>query len=634
MKHIEEQLKQLPDRPGVYLMKNEIDEIIYVGKAKSLRKRVRSYFRKGNHTYKTKILVTHIKDFDYIVTDTEVEAYILEANLINKYQPIYNIRLKDDKSYPYIKVTLNEDFPRVFKTRLVKNDGARYYGPFTNVDALNKTIDVLKDIYSLRTCRKDLRADKPEERPCLNYHIGKCLGPCIGAISKEDYRVLVDQACLFLSGHQYELIKRIEKEMYQAAEEQNFEKAARLRDSIQALERLSVQQKVMYGKNINQDVIAVAVGVDGPENVNDKQKNSEQQNIKSAQMSGEVQSCVQMLIIRNGRLIGQEYFIMEGTEEESEKEIIESFLPQYYERTQQIPDEVLLSVEVEQLNLLLDLLKEKKGKKVTVTIPQIGEKKRLIEMAYSNARENLKKEAIKEKYKKSRTTDAVTKLGEHLELDHPPDYIEGFDISNIQGTDPVASMVVFKDGRSSKQDYRRFKIKTVEGPNDFASMQEVVGRRYSRLLEEKKPLPSLILIDGGKGQLNSAYEVLEELDISHIPIIGLAKREEEVFLPDRDEPIIIPKNSTALHLIQRVRDEAHRFAVTYHRKLRSRRLTHTMLDDIPGVGPKRRQALLQHFGSLAEIRKANITRLKEVEGISSKTARIIYDFLRENTRAY
>ncbi len=609
MKHIEEQLKQLPDRPGVYLMKNEIEEIIYVGKAKSLRRRVRSYFRKGNHTYKTKILVTHIRDFDYIVTDTEVEAYILEANLINKYQPIYNIRLKDDKTYPYIKVTVNEDFPRIFKTRIVKSDGARYYGPFTNVNDLYKTIDVLKNIYSLRTCRKDIKAGKPEERPCLNYHIGKCLGPCIGAISKEDYRAMVDQACLFLSGHQDELVKRIEKEMYLASDQKNFEKAGRLRDSVQALKRLSVQQKVMYGKNINQDVIAVAIGDDE-------------------------QSCVQVLIIRNGRLIGQEYFIMEGTDQEGEKEIIEYFLPQYYERTHQLPDELLLSVEIDQVDLLLDLLKEKKQKKVSVTVPVIGEKKRLVEMAYSNAEENLKKEIIKQKYKKSRTTDAVVKLGEHLELDSPPDHIEGFDISNIQGTDPVASMVVFKDGHSSKQDYRRFKIKTIEGPNDFAMMKEVLERRYSRLLKEEKPLPSLILIDGGKGQLSSAYQVLEELGLSHLAIIGLAKREEEVFLPDRQEPIIIPKNSSALHLIQRVRDEAHRFAVGYHRKLRSRRLTHTMLDDIPGVGPKRRQALLQHFGSLAEIRKANIGKLKEAEGISSKTAKVIHDFLRENTRAF
>lgn len=609
MEQIEEQLKQLSDKPGVYLMKDEIDDIIYVGKAKSLRKRVRSYFRKGNHTYKTKILVQHIKDFDYIVTDSEIEAYILEANLIKKYQPHYNIRFKDDKSYPYIKVTINEDFPRIFKTRLVKNDGARYYGPFTNVDDLYKTIDVLKKVYTLRTCRKDLKADQQQERPCLNFHIGKCLGPCIGSISREEYRELVDRVCLFLSGHQEELIKQVEGEMYRAAEDKNFEKAAHLRDSIEALKRLSVQQKVMYGKNINQDVVAVVI--------NDKS-----------------QACVQLLIIRNGRLIGQEHYLMEGTEEEKKKDIMESFLPQYYQRAPQLPDEILLSTAIKEVNLLTDLLKERKGKKVKITVPLKGEKKRLVEMALSNGEENLKKEEIKKKYKISRTTEAVNQLAELLELKKVPDQIEGFDISNIQGTDPVASLVVFKKGEASKKDYRRFKIKTVEGPDDFAMMQEVVERRYSRILKEERPLPDLILIDGGKGQLNAVCKVLSRLGIADISIIGLAKKEEEVFIPERDNPIILPENSPALHLIQRVRDEAHRFAVNYHRKLRSRRLTHTMLDNIPGVGPKRRQALLAHFGSLAEIRKANITRLTAVDGISNKTARVIYDYLRENTRPY
>ena len=609
IKHIEEQLKQLPDRPGVYLMKDEVEEIIYVGKAKSLRKRVRSYFRKGNHTFKTKILLTHIKDFDYIVTDTEVEAYILEANLIKKYQPVYNIRLKDDKTYPYIKVTVNEDFPRIFKSRILKNDGADYYGPFTNVDGLNKILEVLKKLYSLRTCRKQIKAGEPEERPCLNYHIGKCTGPCIGAISKNEYGDMIKQVTLFLSGHQEKLIKTVEKEMYQAAEKKNFEKAAHLRDSIEAIKGLSVQQKVMYGKNINQDVIAVA-------------------------LSEEEQACVQLLIIRNGRLIAQEYFIMEGTDQVSEKEIMESFLPQYYDKAPQLPEQILLTDNIEELELLRELLNRRKGKKVQVLVPIKGEKKRLIEMALSNAQENLKKELIKKKYKKTRTSDAVVKLGEYLDLETPPNHIEGFDISNIQGTDPVASMVVFKNGQASKQDYRRFKIKTVEGPNDFAMMSEVIERRYSRLLKEKKPFPDLIIVDGGKGQLSASYKDLTKLGLAHLNIIGLAKREEEVFLPGKSGPIIIPKKSTALHLIQRVRDESHRFAVSYHRKLRSRRLTHTMLDDIPGVGQKRRQALLQHFGSLAEIRKANIGKLKEVEGVSDKTAGIIFDYLRDNTRAY
>ncbi|MFW6035152.1 MAG: excinuclease ABC subunit UvrC [Halothermotrichaceae bacterium] len=612
MKQIEEQLKQLPDMPGVYLMKDNFGEIIYVGKAKSLRKRVRSYFRRGNHTYKTRILIDHIKDFDYIITDTEVEAYILEANLIKKHQPRFNIRLKDDKTYPYIKVTVEEDFPRIFKTRIVKNDGARYYGPFTDVKGLNKTINVLKDIYQLRTCSKDLKEGEYEDRPCLNYYIDKCLGPCIGAVSKEEYGRLVNQVCLFLSGHQDKLIDKIEENMYQASQQQNFEKAARLRDTIEALKRLSVQQKVMSGKNINQDVIALTL-------TDEKEEDK---------------ACVQILIVRNGRLIGQEYYMLEGSEYENEDSIMDSFLPQYYDKAPQLPDEILLSSKIKEIKLLADWLSQRKGKKVKITVPIKGEKKRLIEMGIRNARENLKKELIKRKYKNSRTSGAVKQLGENLGMDKLPTHIEGFDISNIQGTDPVASMVVFKDGKASKKDYRRFKIKTVEGPNDFAMMAEVVSRRYSRLLDENKKLPDLILIDGGKGQLGVAHEVLGELGVSDVFIIGLAKREEEVFVPEKSESIIIPRKSPALHLIQRVRDEAHRFAVSYHRKLRSRRLTHTMLDDIPGVGPKRRQALLNHFGSLAEIRKANIGKLKEVKGVSSKTARLIYDYLRQNTRPY
>ncbi|MFW5986185.1 MAG: excinuclease ABC subunit UvrC, partial [Halanaerobiales bacterium] len=565
--------------------------------------------RRGNHTYKSRVLVQHIHDFDYIVTDSEVEAYILEANLIKKHQPRYNIRFKDDKTYPYIKITINEDFPRIFKTRLVKNDGARYYGPFTNVDDLYKTIDVLKKVYTLRTCRKDLTAGDPEERPCLNYHIGKCLGPCIGAISKQEYRQLVERVCLFLSGHQEELIKQLEEEMHRAAGNKNFEEAAHLRDSIQALKRLSVQEKVMYGKNINQDVIGVVM------NDNDR-------------------ACVQLLIIRNGRLIGQEYYLMQGTEKETKKDIIESFLPQYYETAYQLPDEILLSTEIEEAGLLADLLQKRKGKNVKINVPVKGEKKRLVEMALSNAGENLKKEAIKEKYNTARTTAAVKQLAELLDLKQEPHYIEGFDISNTQGSDPVASLVVFKGGKASKKDYRRFKIKTVAGPDDFAMMQEVVERRYSRLLREERSLPDLILVDGGRGQLNAACEVLQELAIEDISIIGLAKKEEEIFATEREQPVILPKNSPALHLVQRVRDEAHRFAVNYHRKVRSRRLTHTMLDNIPGVGPKRRQALLRHFGSLAEIRKANITHLKDVDGVSDKTAREIYDYLRDNTRPY
>jgi excinuclease ABC subunit C len=607
--HIEAQLKELPRQPGVYMMKDETGMVIYVGKAKSLRSRVRSYFRKNNQTYKTQMLVKYIDDFDYIMTDTEVEAYILEANLIKKYQPKFNIRLKDDKSYPYIKVTKNVDFPRVFKTRIVKNDGAEYFGPFADVDAIYKTLDVIKDIFKLRSCKKELDAANPEAKPCLNYHIDKCLGPCIGAVSKEDYHELIDQVMLFLSGRQEELRKEVEAKMKQAAEERNYEKAARFRDALKAFKKLSESQKVMTDKNIDQDVVALVEGE------NDT-------------------ACTQLLIVRNGRLIGQEYFILQGTEEESESEIMGSFLQQYYQQAAGIPDELLLNTDLAYQELLEERLADIKGKKVIIHQPQKGDKKKMIEMAERNAAQNLKKEDIRSKYEEKRTSGAVEKLGEVLELETPPYHIEGFDISNIQGTDSVASMVVFKNGRPSKKDYRRFKIKTVEGPDDFSSMKEVVERRYARLLREDKKLPDLILIDGGKGQLNAAFEVLELLGIEDIPIIGLAKREEEIFRPGEKDPITLPHHTPTLQLLQRIRDEAHRFAVSYHRKLRSRRLTHSMLDEIPGVGPKRRNALLQHFGSLAKIREAKIWQLKNVEGVSAKTARKIYDYLRENMRAY
>ena len=606
--HIEAQIKELPDKPGVYQMKDETGDIIYVGKAKSLRKRVRSYFRKANHTFKTKIMIDHIDDFDYIVTDTEVEAYILEANLIKKYQPKFNIRLKDDKSYPYIKVTTNEDFPRVFKTRVVKNDGNKYFGPFADVNAIYKTINVLKDLFSLRTCKREINEGETYDRPCLNYHIDKCHGPCIGEISKKEYNELIDKVLMFLSGRQTELIDKIEEKMYKASDNNDFENAAKYRDQMEALKEVTRQQKVMSASSKDQDIMAVAQGE-------------------------EDQACVQLLLVRNGRLMGQEHFILEGVAEENVEQIMGSFLQQYYEQAPQIPDEVLLNTEIDSTELLAQRLRQKKGRKVKVQKPVQGEKKRLIEMAMRNAKQNLKKEEIREKYRKKQTEQAIKELQAELDMDNPPEHIEGFDISNIQGRDSVASLVVFKGGTPSKQDYRRFKIKTVEGADDFASMQEVIERRYSRLLKEDKKLPDLILIDGGKGQLSAAYEILEKLDLKDQPVIGLAKKEEEIFKPNKSEPIIISHRSPALQLLQRVRDEAHRFAVSYHRKLRSRRLTHSLLDKIPGVGPKRRKALLRHFGSLGEIKKANITKLKQVEGISGKTARKIYDYLRENIRA-
>jgi len=605
-KYIEEQLKQIPDKPGVYMMKDDSGQIIYVGKARSLRKRVRSYFRKGNQSYKTSIMIDYIDDFDYIVTDTEMESYILEANLIKKYHPKYNIRLKDDKTYPFIKITTYEDFPRIKKSRVVKNDGSKYFGPFADVDAIYKTINILKDLFKLRSCNYDFSVDNQLERPCLNYYIDKCNAPCVGKISKEAYNEQIKQVIMFLSGRQKTLLKKIENEMQLAAEEQNFERAARYRDAIKAVQEISRQQKVMSEDDKDRDIIAITK--DGP-------------------------YCVQLLLVKNGKLIGQEHFIIEGPQGEGEKEVMSSFLQQYYEQAPQLPDEILINTEINNREILANRLRQLKGKKVSIKLPQRGNKKRLIEMALKNAKQNLKKESIKKKYEEKRTVKAVEKLADYLDLDTLPSHIEGFDISNIQGTDPVASLVVFKNGRASKSDYRRFKIRHKEGPDDFAMMKEVVYRRYRRLLNEERKLPDLILIDGGKGQLNAALAALDELGLDDMQILGLAKREEEVFLPDREKPIMIPKNSAALHLLQRVRDEAHRFAVNYHRKLRSRRITHSMLERIPGIGPKKRKALLKHFGSLAKIRLADQAQLKEVKGISDNLAEEISDYLEENTRS-
>lgn len=601
--NLQEKLKILPKQPGVYLMKDKYDEIIYVGKAKVLRNRVRSYFQDSrNHSYKTDIMKQHIADFDYLVTDSEVEALILESNLIKKHQPHFNIRLKDDKTYPFIKVTIKEDYPRVYKTRLVKKDGARYFGPFADVNAVYKTLKILQKLFPIRLCKKRIVDGEFVERGCLNYHIKKCQGPCVGAISKNEYHQMVREVILFLEGKSDQLIRDLKVRMQQAAEGLDFEQAAFYRDSIKAIEKTTQSQKVVAEDLVDRDVIAVAMEED--------------------------KACLQVLIIRQGRLMGQEYFIMEGTAEEELGEVLSAFMKQYYLNQPILPREILLEISVSDEEAIDEWLRNVAGRKVALHVPQKGMKRRLVEMAQKNAQENLKKEKIKEAFSSDRPLKGVKELQQYLMMEKPPIRIEGFDISHIQGTDTVASMVVFENGKPKKEDYRRFKIQVAEGsPDDFASMNEVVGRRYRRVTEEGLKMPDLILIDGGKGQLNAAINILQDLGIYNQPIFGLAKREEEVFIPDRSDPIIIPRQSEALYLIQRVRDEAHRFAVSFHRQLRSKRMTHTLIDEIPGVGPKRRQALLQHFGSLEKIRSASIEELCEVEGISQKTAEVIREFL-------
>ncbi|MCK8824080.1 excinuclease ABC subunit UvrC [Fuchsiella alkaliacetigena] len=605
--NLKRELANLPTEPGVYLMKNKAGQVIYVGKAKSLRKRVRSYFQKSRqHSFKTKALVKRIADFDYLVTDSEVEALILEANLIKKHNPKFNIRLKDDKSYPYLKITAQEDYPRVFMTRTVKKDGAKYFGPYTDVRAVNKTLKLIQDLFPLRDCKKKITKESREDRPCLNYHIENCLGPCVKSLNLEQYRQLIEEIILFLEGQHNDLIKQLKQRMKAKAKERDFEEAAELRDQIEAIKKLTEQQKVVSPDFANQDIIATAVKED--------------------------LACVEVLIIRNGRLMGEEDFIMEGTSTAELAETLTAFLKQYYMNADYIPQEVVVEQEIKEQEVIEDWLNEKRGSRVYLRIPQRGVKRQLVNMAQRNAKYNLKDYLLKSDYQQRKPIKAVQELRTYLDLDKVPLRIEGFDVSNTQGSQAVASLVVFENGTAKKSDYRRFKIKTVSGPDDYAMLQEVVQRRYSRLLAEDEDFPDLILIDGGKGQLNAVRKILRKLGKAEQTVISLAKREEEVFIPGEKEPLVLPKNSEALYLLQRVRDEAHRFALNYHRRLRSRRVTQSMLDDIPGIGQKRREALLQHFGSLDKIRKAGLEELSEVTGISDKLATAVYNYLQEHTR--
>ena len=600
---LKEKANNLPHEPGVYLMKNNKGEIIYVGKAKSLQNRVSTYFQNTKHQrFKTTVLVDRISTFEYIVTDTEVEALILENNLIKKHNPKYNIQLKDDKTYPYIKVSTQQNFPRVYKTRVIKNDGARYFGPYTDIRAVNNLLELLHDIYPLRTCKK--RNMERQERACLNYHIEKCAGPCINKITQEDYNRLIDEVIMLLEGKEKSLIEELETKMESAAKDLDYELAAKYRDQIEAINKLTQKQKVVSEDLVNQDIIAAA--------------------------KDEEQICLQLLIVRNGRLIGKEDFIFK--DEESVELAGTAFLQQYYDTAYYVPQEILLEFELQEQELIAEWLTEQQNKKIEIKVPQQGNKKELVDMAAKNAYYNLKEHNFKAKMNSLQIGPGVESLGEYLGLDSSPYRIEGFDISHIQGTDTVASLVVFEGGQAKKSDYRRFKIESLEQPDDFAAMEEVIERRYTKLDREEKGFPDLILIDGGKGQLSSAVSILEELGHGEQNIISLAKREEELFLPGKKEPLLLPKNSEALHLVQRVRDEAHRFAVNYHRKLRSRRLTHSMLDDIAGVGPKRRKKLLKHFGSLQKVKQAGVEELSEVKGVGSKLAQEIKEYLEMNLR--
>ncbi len=605
---LKEILDNLPAKPGVYLHKNGQGRVIYVGKAVNLRSRVRSYFHKSATvgSPKTKRLVEEIADIEFIVADSELEALLLENTLIKKHQPRYNVRLKDDKRYPYIKVHWQDPFPRVTTTRRLQNDGARYFGPYTAAWAAYQTLDLVRKIFPYLTCTRTITGQ--DKRACLYYHIGRCAAPCIGVVNQVEYRQIIDKLCDFLNGHIEPVVADLRRQMEQAAENLDFEKAAQLRDQIKAIDQVVEKQKVVNAGTLDEDVVAFA-RADGD-------------------------ACVQVFFIRGGKLVGRDYFVLEGAADETDPEIMASFLKQFYDQAATVPPQILLPQEVDELMIIRDWLKSKRGADVALKVPRRGKQKELLEMAAQNAAETLNHLRARWAADESKQTEGLTELQQALDLPEPPLRIECYDISTLQGTNTVGAMVVFAKGVARKSDYRRFKIQSVKGQDDYASMQEMLRRRFKRMSDEgyRDParsdqenswalIPNLVIIDGGKGQLNAALEVLDEFELRDaIPIVGLAKREEEIFLPGQAEPVVLPSNSPALFLIQRIRDEAHRFGVTYHRNLRGKSAVRSSLDEIEGIGPKRRQALLKKFGSIEAIRQASLEELAAVPGMNRRAA--------------
>ena len=613
-------IKNLPDKPGVYLMKNSLGEVIYVGKAKVLKNRVKSYFQKSkNHSEKVKVMVKNIAEFEYIVTDSEMEALILECNLIKKYSPKYNILLKDDKFYPFIKITVNDDYPRVFVTRRFVKDGSKYFGPYTNGSAVYETLDLIYKIFPLRNCKLVIKENGEKVRPCLNYHIKKCLGPCGGHISKEEYGKMINDIIDILSGKETYITKMLKSDMEKAAEELEFEKAASLRDKILSINAIAEKQKIFKTMEGDEDFI----------NIEQDEKDS----------------CIQVFFSRDGKVIGREHFIFENTANESIGEIIEDFIGSFYGGTAKIPKTIYVP-QIDNFDLMEEYLTIKRGSKVWIKVPQKGQKKEMLEMVKNNARITLEK--FKDKYLKDKEINRISllELQDLLELEECPQRIEAYDISNIQGVDSVGTMIVFEEGRAKNSDYRRFKIKTVKGANDYDSMREILTRRFNHGLDEIKAIqqrdlklsagkfstfPDLIMIDGGKGQVNVALEVLQSLNID-IPVGGLVKDDKHQTrgIIYNNNELIINKSSNLMQLIRRIQDEVHRFAITYHRSLRDKRTLHSVLDDIPYVGEKRRRALLMKFGSVDNIKKASMQELLETQSIDKKSAESIYNYFNGN----
>jgi excinuclease ABC subunit C len=607
---LEATLRKLPDRPGVYLLKDARGEVLYVGKAQSLRSRVRSYWQKQapprayGDVHRIREVIDRVADVDSTLTDSVSEALLLEANLIKRYRPRFNVRLKDDKSYPYIKVTLADDFPRIERTRKLPNDGSRYFGPYASASSVDESMNLIRRLFPFRTCTIAIRdGERALPRPCLLYHIKRCQGPCIAAVSKAGYRADIDQVMLFLEGRQEAVARQLTSEMEGAAERLEFERAAALRDKVRAIERTMESQKMAAFARTELDLAGLA-----------RQDN---------------QAAVQLFVVRAGKLVGRDVFMLEAPREVPDDEVLASFLVQYYTRATSVPPEVLVPVPLGDLPAIEAALAARRGGPVHVRIPRRGEKRKLMALAVRNAAETLAREQARWLADQGKTLAALEELASALGLVDPPMRIECYDISTFQGRETVGSMVVFEEGRPRTGEYRRFRLRTVSGsPDDFASHQEVLHRRFSRAKagdegreeERRWAMPDLVVIDGGKGQVSAALEVLTELGLADIPLVGLAKEREELFLPGRSEPVLLAATSPALYLVQRLRDEAHRFAITYHRDLRSRRQVRSAFDDLPGVGPKRRAALLRTFGSAKRVREAPVEQIAAVPGISAALA--------------
>ncbi|MGN0351857.1 MAG: excinuclease ABC subunit UvrC [Roseburia sp.] len=617
--NIEEELKKLPDQPGVYIMHDEKDAIIYIGKAVSLTKRVHQYFQAShNEGIKKAQMVKQIARFEYIVTDSELEALVLECNLIKEHRPKYNTMLRDDKTYPYIRVTLGEEFPRVLFSRQQKKDKSRYFGPYTSAGAVKDTIEMINKLYHLRTCNRTLPRDIGKDRPCLNYHIKQCMGPCQGYISKEDYRIQVEKALDFLNGNYGPIMKELEEKMLEASEQMEFEKAAEYRDLLSSVKQVAQKQKITHTDGEDKDIIALA--------------------------ADERDAVVQVFFIRDGKLIGRDHFYVKVGSEDTKEQILTTFIKQFYSGTPFLPKEIMLQMDIAEREVIAEWLSEKRGSKVTIRVPQKGMKEKLVELAQKNAKLVLSQDREKLRREEGRTIGAMKEIEKLLGMEHLS-RVEAFDISNINGFETVGSMVVYEKGKPKRSDYRKFKLKTITGPDDYASMHEVLTRRFTHGMREQEELeekelskeygsftrfPDLIMMDGGRGQVNIALKVLDELKL-HIPVCGMVKddnhRTRGLYFNNVEIPI--DRQSEGFKLITRIQDEAHRFAIEYHRSLRSKEQVHSILDDIPGIGPSRRKALMKKYQSLDAIKEAQVEDLADTPSMNEQAAQAVYEFFRK-----